>query len=53
MPEFGKMGASTIPEPICPVRYELLQLCQVALNVNMLVNNPHYVDSDIKSQVED
>ncbi len=53
MSEFGKMGVSTIPDTICPVRYELLQLWQVALNVHMLVNNPHYVDSDIKSQVED
>ncbi len=53
MSEFGKMRVSTTPDTVYPVRHELSQLWQVALNVHVLVKNTHHVDSDIKSQVED
>ncbi len=53
MSEIGKLRVSTTPDTACPVRYELSQLWQVALNVHTLVKNTHHVNSDIKSQVED
>jgi hypothetical protein len=52
-PNSARLRVLTTPDTVYPVRHELSQLWQVAMNVHVLVKNTHHVDSDIKSQVED